>query len=304
VAAALSGQIYTSTDGGNDWASNNVPTEEWVSVASSADGTNLVALCFYDDLIYYSTNAGTDWTPVAEPGIIFWRSVASSADGSKCVAAIYGGGIYVSTDYGADWNQTLAPITNWTSVASSANGTNLVAAESAGGGIYVSTNSGGTWNLTLAPSNAWYAVASSADGTKLTAAADDTSGSDPISSGSGPIYTSTDSGNTWVHAQAPLTAWYSIASSASGAKLVAGDYGGQIYRWDYTPTLYIADENTNAMVSWVAAAGDFVLQQSPDLTGNNWTALTNVPAFNSTNSLNAVTLPSSSGKAFFRLSGQ
>jgi hypothetical protein len=213
------------------------------------------------------------------------------------VAAVLGGGIYVSTDYGADWNLTLAPITNWTSVASSADGTNLVASEAAGGGIYVSTNSGGTWNLTLAPSNVWYAVASSADGTKLAAVAGGPNAS-------APIYTSTDSGNTWVQAQAPLTAWYSIASSASGAKLVAGDYGGQIYRWDYTPTLYIADENTNSVVSWVAAAGDFVLQQSPNLTANNWMALTNVPTFNSTNSLNAVTMPSSSGNAFFRLSGQ
>jgi hypothetical protein len=266
-------------------------------VASSADGTNLVALCFYDDLIYYSTNAGADWTPVAVPGIVFWHSVASSADGSKCVAAVFGGGIYVSTNYGANWSQTLAPITNWTSVASSADGTNLVATETAGGGIYVSTNSGGTWNLTLAPSNVWSAVSSSADGTKLAAAA----GGSLVSA---PIYTSTNSGNTWVQAQAPLTTWECIASSASGAKLVAGDYGSLIYRWDYTPTLYIADKNTNAVVSWVAAAGDFVLQQSPNLTANNWTVLTNVPNFNSTNSLNAVTLPSSSGNAFFRLSGQ
>jgi photosystem II stability/assembly factor-like uncharacterized protein len=66
----------------------------------------------------------------------------------------------------------------------------------------------------------WKAVASSADGTKLTAA-----GTNSF------IYTSTDSGATWVErTSAGSKQWTSIASSADGAKLtaVAGN-GGYIY---------------------------------------------------------------------------
>ena len=44
LVAAGSGQIYTSTDSGANWTSNNAPNQvQWTSVACSADGTQLVA---------------------------------------------------------------------------------------------------------------------------------------------------------------------------------------------------------------------------------------------------------------------
>lgn len=60
-------------------------------------------------------------------------------------------------------------------------------------------------------------MASSADGSKLVAL-------DYV----GLIYTSTDSGVTWIpHDSARV--WSSVATSADGSKLVAAVYGGQIY---------------------------------------------------------------------------
>ena len=44
----------------------------------------------------------------------------------------------------------------------------------------------------------------------------------------GQIYTSTDSGITWT-AQASSQAWYGVASSSDGTKLVGAVYGGQLY---------------------------------------------------------------------------
>ena len=44
----------------------------------------------------------------------------------------------------------------------------------------------------------------------------------------GQIYTSTDSGGTW-SPRDTSRAWYAVASSADGSKLVAVVYGGQIY---------------------------------------------------------------------------
>jgi hypothetical protein len=106
----------------------------WSSVASSADGTKLVAVV-NGGLIYLSHDSGATWTPRGSNWS--WSSVASSSDGTKLVAVVSGGLIYTSTDSGATWtpqgsNQA------WRSVASSADGTKLVAVVP-GGRIYTRT---------------------------------------------------------------------------------------------------------------------------------------------------------------------
>ncbi len=70
----------------------------WHSVASSADGSKLVAVVDGGQ-IYTSTDSGVSWTPRESNRV--WFSVASSADGSKLVAVVYNGQyngqIYTST---------------------------------------------------------------------------------------------------------------------------------------------------------------------------------------------------------------
>src|SRR6266536_810154 len=86
------------------------PYGPWNSVASSADGTKLVAAArefldscgiYSDGLIYTSPDSGATWTQTSAP-TNSWQSVASSADGTKLVAAarcpfasfvIYGDGL-------------------------------------------------------------------------------------------------------------------------------------------------------------------------------------------------------------------
>jgi hypothetical protein len=72
----------------------------WNSVASSAEGTHLVAgigggIATTTNVgpVYISTDSGGTWTPTDAPSN-FWASVASSADGNKLVAVANGGGIY------------------------------------------------------------------------------------------------------------------------------------------------------------------------------------------------------------------
>jgi hypothetical protein len=146
-----SGGIYTSTNSGATWTQTGAPGEYWYSVASSADGTHLVAVV-YSGGIYTSTNSGATWTQTGAPGE-YWYSVASSADGTHLVAVVYSGGICTSANSGATWTQTGAPVEDWWSVASSSDGTHLVAVVT-GGGIYI--NSGST------------AVASGAQGSTAT----------------------------------------------------------------------------------------------------------------------------------------
>jgi len=72
------------------------------------------------------------------------------------------------------------------------------------------------WVQTSAPNEPWTSIASSADGNKLAAVALD-----------GGIYTSTNSGQTWIQeTNAPITNWVAVASSCDGNKLVALVGGG------------------------------------------------------------------------------
>jgi len=201
-----------------DSGTNWTPRESnryWYSVASSADGTKLVAAA-NNDQIYTSTDSGTNWTP--RESNRYWYGVASSADGTELVAVVRGGQIYTSTDSGANWTPRASNL-NWYSVASSADGTKLIAIDTGArgrGSIHTSTDSGTNWTVNGSP-HFWRAVASSADGTKLVA----------VENG-GQIYTSTDCGTNWT-AHESNRQWYSVASSADGTRLVAAASGGQIY---------------------------------------------------------------------------
>jgi len=241
VALTLTTQAFAQT-----WTQTSAPTNgDWTSVASSADGTKLVAVGPFS--IYTSTNSGATW--ISNAPSAQWISVASSADGNKLVAAsdagLYGF-IYTSTNAGATWLVTSAPGTYWISVASSADGTKLVAAENDNdittpGLIYTSTNSGTSWTATSAPSTNWQAVTSSADGTKLVAVV---AGVVNVGNGAGfetygLIYTSTNSGATWTATAGTGLGWTSVASSADGSKLIAASYFGELY------------SSTNSGATWV-----------------------------------------------------
>lgn len=195
---------------GASWTAHE-PRRDWFSVASSADGSKLVAVA-YGSQIYTSTDSGATWTP--RESNRYWWSVASSADGSKLVAAEYGGRIYTSIDSGVSWTAHESD-REWQAVASSADGSKLVALVY-GGQIYTSIDSGANW--TAHESNReWFAVTSSADGSSLVAVV-----------WNGQIYISSDSGVTWT-ARESKRDWQKVASSADGSKLVAVVRHGQVY---------------------------------------------------------------------------
>jgi photosystem II stability/assembly factor-like uncharacterized protein len=84
--------------------------KNWISVASSSDGTKLIAAA--PDYICTSSDSGATWTQTqtGSPSQQHWTSVASSSDGTKLVAVTdeefrTGGAIYTSSDSGATWRQ-------------------------------------------------------------------------------------------------------------------------------------------------------------------------------------------------------
>ena len=232
--------IFTSVNGGENWAPASAPSQPWTSVAASADGNLMVAASTIRGIwnqdwgsafgtIFRSEDSGVTWTQACAP-TNSWSAITCSADGKK-LAAVTGnprgysftpsfGLIWVSTDSGKTWRPTDTPTNNWSAIASSGDGTRLVAAsvESATiegastglGSIYTSADSGTNWVRTAAPTDLWIAVASSADGVWLVAASSD-----------GLIYQSTNSGATWTPTTAPEDSWNGLVSSADGLKLMA-----------------------------------------------------------------------------------
>ena len=251
----------------------------WRSVASSADGTKLVAVDG-DSYIYTSTNSGVTWTGhnVSGANGFSWKSVASSADGSKLVAidpgyygffsgTYYSGPVCTSADSGATW-QTRSYFNHLNAITTSADG-NILLAATYGGRLFTSYDAGATWTgrensrfwasvayggTMVAADNggqiytsydygqSWTARDSNRNWNAVAASSD---GSKLVASvSSGQIYTSTDYGQHWTARPAAGSRnWYSVASSADGGKLVGVVYSGQIYT--------SADSGTN----WTVQAG-------------------------------------------------
>ena len=249
-SGASFGAIYTSTNFGNTWVSNNVPALRfWGSVASSADGSVLgaaVNATAGGGPIYISTNSGVNWQLQTLPNLT-WSSLAISADGSeiKALSQEYSSSsIFSSTNCGATWTSNSLPVDGLPSIATSSDGSKIILGASL---ILISTNSGTTWmtNILLGKSGSCH-VASSADGNKLVVATQ-------------LIYTSTNFGSTWITNDAPNATWTDVASSADGTRLIAlastyppwADSHGIIYTSTNSGTTWVS--NNVPLSYWISA---------------------------------------------------
>ena len=118
----------------------------------------------------------------------------------------------------------------------------------------------------------------------------------------GPVYTSADSGTTWISNNVQTRLWRSVASSADGTKLYAVEgTGGQIYTSQSTPApaLVLTPDSTNIALAWIVPGTNFILQQSGDMS--NWSDLTNMPVLDLATLQNRVVLSTPSSNAFYRL---
>ena len=251
LLAVTAGLLTANSAPAQTWMLTSAPTNRWLSVASSADGTKLIAavnsyafLTRAPGPIYISTNSGATWTQSAAPSN-YWQSVASSADGANLFAVPYlvYNTIYISTNSGASWSSNyVSNVPAWWRITCSADGSKLagiVFDSSNNFWIFTSTNSGLTWIQTTAPETNWNCIASSADGSKIVAGV----WSPGNTQAGGSIYTSTNSGATWTRTSAPINEWVSVASSADGTKLVAV---GQGFLFNVNPIF----TSTDSGVTW------------------------------------------------------
>jgi hypothetical protein len=192
TTSGVDGKIYTlqqlpgTAFGDGTWI-QQAETKMWRSIASSADGSKLVAAAYRDDQsvregVYTSSDFGVTWTPRLSIVDTAYR-VASSADGTKLAIAERFGKIYTSGDSGLTWSAGLFE-GGFNEVASSADGRVLIAVQANGtnatfeppppagrtGKLLVSSDFGVTWAERATPNQWWRGAAVSADGNRLVAA--------------------------------------------------------------------------------------------------------------------------------------
>jgi photosystem II stability/assembly factor-like uncharacterized protein len=162
------------------------------------------------------------------------------------------------------WTVTGSPSNQWYAVACSADGSRVVAAtggQFVNGQVYISNDSGTNWTLTSAPLQRWTSLASSADGTKLIGAAYDRA-----------IYTSADSGTTWISnnvANLPSGTWMSVSSSADGSTLFAVRYANYVlYSSSNSGALWVPRTTTLADLFSVAVSADGTIAVASDNNGH------------------------------------
>lgn len=288
--------VYTSTNGGITWISNNTFKTSWISVASSGDGSVLGAVSFSSGLLITSTNAGSTWTTASLP-VVPWNAVACSVDGKTLAAAGNSGPIYISRDSGKTWEITTAPSQSWASIGISLDGERLVAAAFLpAGNVYTSTNSGVNWTSNNVPVANWVATACSIDGTQLLVANNG-------SGAGGPIYFSPDFGMNWIANPSRIKDWRAVAFSADGGTLYAAAMNDLVYasKSVIKPLLNLTPVGNAAVISWTVPSASFVLHHQTDLASQNWTPLTNLPGLNLSTLKSSVTLPRNSSNEFFQL---
>lgn len=248
--------------------------KDWTGLASSSDGSKLVAVA-RNDRIYVSTDFGDTWTPRGTTQT--WTAVASSSDGSVMLAADdWNSWIWRSTDSGLTWAATSGAPQSRRSFAMTGDATVAYA-----DGIWRSITGGATWYDSFVPPTGGYqAVACSADGMKVVVATGG-GGTQAVN-----VYVSSNGGLTWSPKfSAPTTKTPHISVSADGSRMllvsgmsyVSSDGGNT---WNYAATsaergAVSGDGKTMAMVG-SSTGGPGGLSVSTD-GGVSWAAVRTSP---------------------------
>jgi len=100
VTVEVIGEIYVSTDYGENWAKVDAPIVTditWQAISISANGQFMTAVAKGGG-VYYSSDFGVTWTKNSNPDLDNkeWSCVAVSSNAQYQLAAVYGGSIYTS----------------------------------------------------------------------------------------------------------------------------------------------------------------------------------------------------------------
>jgi len=240
----------------------NSVSNSWRAIASSADGTKLVAAPFGVDNIYTSSDSGGTWTKQAGSAVKYYTSIASSTDGQTLAAVASDGFVYISTDSGVTWvnhNLSASPLfaSQLRTVVMSGDGTHLAVADVAtgsasGGDLYTSTDLGSTWIRDHNSSDpSWLGLTMSTDGLTMYAI--------PYGTDAYPVIKGSYSASAW-HWNTTTSGshtWKTIVASSDASKIVATSTLGIYYSTDSGSTWTLAP-STTSLTGPVSVASDGV----------------------------------------------
>ena len=256
AAAEYNGYVWTSSDYGVDWTERTIlPYGSWNSIASSANGSRIMATRYNTGSVYISDDYGSTWS-VSNTGGTKLYDIDSSADGSFLVTVDRDGYLYTSDTYGVNWTEHVSLGTrSWVAAEISANGQHIIGFGSLSL-TAISHDYGVTWdNVTGLPNPYWKNAAMSDDGSVIMVGEDH--------SVSGRVYLSQDYGNTWVLQSAagsplPTKIPYgsmSVAVSGDGNILAVAKYNiGNVYTSDNLGATWTQQPSDSGDWRWIRVA--------------------------------------------------
>jgi hypothetical protein len=265
----IPGRMYLSLDTGASWSETRPlgdASYRWTSVATDADGKNLIASKF-NTRLYISNDYGASWAENRPAGDANyqWNHVSSNSSGSVLMASIAINKVYITTTAGASWSDSGLSSYNWGGLDCNYDGSKMIVlASSYGGSLYTSANYGASWTEHHPHGTAWdkkigNACAVSGDGTCFIAG---------LGYPGQRLYVSIDSGATWRETQPNGNNdghWYAVALNESGRIMYAADYlsSGSVYKssdfglsWTRQNT---SVSNSNAFTISCDRTGSFVI---------------------------------------------
>jgi hypothetical protein len=187
-------------------------------------------------------------------------SIASSYDASKIVAGLSAGAVYYSANGGKTWSPD-SPVSDWVSVASSTDG-KLAYADPNRGSLYTSADGEEFTGVPSIPSPLG-AVACSADGTKV----DQIEGGIVIAYPPPPTYIIAPGGTS------PGDNWTALASSASGASLVAAAATLESWHIGIVTGTTVLPTQPTITPGQIFTSHDYGATWSAHGPGENWTSV-------------------------------
>ena len=220
IAGTSEGSIQISHDSGLTWDAELARRfgAAFEAVTVSSNGMNM-AVASQDGDIWTSADSGSTWTDRILSGSNHWFALAASSDGSRLVAGTDFGTLIESLDFGATWSEISIPGEHgWFDIAMSSDGQKIIASDYPSQRIFISSDWGISWQVHLEGLPV-AGVTSSSDGTNLA-----------VGIVAGDIFTSSDSGQTWVdRTNSGSRLWVSLSSSYDGSTIIAGIVGAGVY---------------------------------------------------------------------------
>lgn len=213
VAVIDGDRIWRSLNRGASWEEALAPVDNYWAVATSANGSTMVAVSGQPDdhiigRIYRSVDTGEE----GERGDVeFWLGPITPFPP-----------LFPPKSAGRTWQRTSAPQDVWSGVASTADGSVFVAS-TWNGGIFISRDAGQSWTKSSAPDEAFKGVSMSADGVKIAACVD-----------GGTVWRSADAGVSWQATGMSYNEGFryeDIAMSANGSQIATVYYGSDGFVW-------------------------------------------------------------------------